>query len=53
MTDLIIIFILLIIVMVISGFIYRCSDCGKLFSIRRINHQGCRRVVCKHCGKEK
>jgi len=53
MIDILVIFILAIFVMILGGIIYSCDECGKLFSVRRISHQGCKRIVCKHCGKEK
>lgn len=52
MTELIIMFGVSIVVYGTTGIVYRCGDCKKFFSVKRINYQG-RRQICKHCGTEK
>jgi hypothetical protein len=53
MTDILIIFGLVLLVMIIGGFTYKCNYCGRFFSVDRINHQGDRKLVCKNCSREK
>lgn len=39
-------------VTILSGITYKCKHCGKLFSTNRVNQQGERKIICKHCSRE-
>lgn len=44
--------VLIIVILVLTGLVTKCSNCNRWFSLRRYQYGPHRDYICKHCGRK-